>query len=133
MPSSEQGHECPESTEEYENAIIYIITAIAIVANGGIALATFARAKFLIDNLGEVSLPDSWLPVLATLQAAGATGLLLGLLGIPIIGTAAAIGLVLFFIGAVVTHLRAGAFRQLPSPVIFLALAIATLVVTAIR
>jgi hypothetical protein len=103
------------------------------VANGGIALATFARAKFLVDNLGEVSLPDSLLPVLAALQAAGAAGLLLGLFGIPVIGTAAAIGLVLFFIGAVVTHLRAHAFRQLPSPAIFLALAVATLVVTVTR
>ncbi|PYG99409.1 hypothetical protein CVV67_15855 [Arthrobacter stackebrandtii] len=110
-----------------------IITTIAIVANGGIALATLARAKFLIDNLGEVSLPDSWLPVLSALQGAGAAGLLLGLLGVPVIGTAAAIGLVLFFIGAVITHLRAGAFRQLPSPVIFLALAVATLAATVIR
>jgi hypothetical protein len=39
----------------------------------------------------------------------------------------------LFFTGAVITHLRAGAFRQLPSPVVFLALAVATLIVTAIR
>lgn len=114
--------------------MLYItITAIAIVANGGIALATFARAKFLVDNLGEVSLPDSWLPMLAALQGAGAAGLLFGLLGLPVIGTAAAIGLVLFFTGAVATHLRAGAIRQLPSPVIFLALAVATLVVTAIH
>jgi hypothetical protein len=129
-----RGENARQLLEECEKAIIYvIITAVTIVANGGIALATYARAKFLVDNLGEVSLPDSWLPVLATLQLAGAAGLLLGLLGIPIIGIAAAIGLVLFFTGAVITHLRAGAFRQLPSPVIFLALAAATLVVTANR
>lgn len=38
------------------------------------------------------------------LKAAGAGGLLLGLTGVPLIGTAAAIGLTLF-VGAVVTHL----------------------------
>jgi hypothetical protein len=67
------------------------------------------------------------------LQAAGAAGLLAGLLGVPLIGVAAAVGLVLFFIGAVVIHLRARAYRSLPSPAFFLALAIATLAVTVLR
>ena len=114
--------------EECENIIIYVtVTVITIAANAGIAIATFARARFLTSSFGEVSIPDSRLPVLAALQAAGAAGLLLGLLGVPIIGMAAAVGLVLFFIGAVVTHLRARAYRSIPSPAVFLALATATL------
>jgi hypothetical protein len=107
-----------------------IITVIAIVANAGIAFASLARAKFVVANFGEVNIPPSRLPVLAALQGAGAVGLLLGLVGVPAVGTAAAIGLVVFFIGAVVTHLRAGAYRSIASPALFLALAIATLVVT---
>jgi hypothetical protein len=110
-----------------------IITAVAIVANAGIAAATLAHAKFVVSNLGEVSLPGSWLSPLAILQAAGAFGLVAGLLGVPLVGTAAAIGLVLFFVGAVVTHLRSRAYRSPSSPVLFLALAIATLAATVTR
>lgn len=97
------------------------------MANAVIAVATFARAKFVVANFGEVSVPGSWVPALAALQAAGAAGLLLGLLGVPVIGIAAAVGLVLFFTGAVIMHLRAGAYRSIPSPAVFLVLAAATL------
>ena len=110
-----------------------IITIVAIAANAGIAAATFAHAKFVDANFGEINVSASWIPAFATLQAAGAIGLLLGLVGIPIIGLAAAIGLVLFFLVAVVTHLRSGAYRSLPSPLFFLALAVATLAVTVMR
>lgn len=41
------------------------------------------------------------------LKAAGAFGLLLGI-GVPTIGLAASIGLVLLFVGAVATVMRAG-------------------------
>ncbi|WP_223691935.1 DoxX family protein [Leifsonia poae] len=110
-----------------------LLTILCIVANGATAIATFARAKFVVANLGDVDLDPARIPLLAALQAAGAVGLLLGLLGVPFIGVAAAGGLVVFFIGAVVVHLRSGAFRSLPSPVLFLALAIATFVVTVLR
>ncbi|MGI5152146.1 DoxX family protein [Plantactinospora sp. CA-294935] len=65
---------------------------------------------------------------LAALKAAGAAGLLLGLLGVPVVGLAAAIGLVLFFVGAVTVHLRARVFRTLGYAGGFLALAVACLV-----
>jgi hypothetical protein len=110
-----------------------IVTIVAIAANAGIAAATFAHAKFVDANFGEINVSASWVPAFASLQAAGAIGLLLGLLGIPIVGLAAAIGLVLFFLGAVITHLRSGAHRSLPSPPFFLAFAVATLVVTVLR
>ena len=110
-----------------------IITIVAIAANAGIAAATFAHARFVDANFGEINVSASWIPAFATLQAAGAIGLLLGLIGIPVIGLTAAIGLVLFFLVAVATHLRSGAYRSLASPLFFLALAIATLVVTLMR
>jgi hypothetical protein len=86
-----------------------------------------------VDNLGDVDLPESRVPLFAALQAAAAAGLLLGLLGVPLIGVAAAVGLTLFFAVAVIIHLRAGAYKSLPSPVLFLLLAAATLVFTVIR
>jgi hypothetical protein len=60
------------------------------------------------------------------LKAAGALGLLVGI-GVPVIGTAAAVGLVLFFVAAIITHLRARDYSLGPA-VVFLLLAVAALV-----
>jgi hypothetical protein len=83
-----------------------------------------------MTTFGDMRLPASTIPLWAGLQLAGAVGLLLGLLGVSVIGVAAAIGLVLFFVGATLVHLRAHAYRSLPSPLFFLALSIAPLVLT---
>jgi DoxX-like family len=64
--------------------------------------------------------------MLGTLKAAGALGLLIGIRG-PLIGIAAAVGLVLFFVGAIVTHLRARDY-SFGLAVVFLLLAVAALV-----
>ena len=75
----------------------------------------------------KLGVPTSWLPILGVLKAAGAIGLLCGL-AVPLIGVAAGVGLTLFFIGAIITHLRAGD-RSLGSgmPVLFLLVAVAAL------
>ncbi|MFJ1547714.1 DoxX family protein [Streptomyces sp. NPDC088246] len=67
------------------------------------------------------------LPTLATLKAAGAVGLAVGLLDIRAIGAAAAIGLVLFFAGAMAAHFRARVFHNIAFPGAYLAMAIASL------
>jgi hypothetical protein len=104
------------------------VTVVAIIANAFVAAADLARARFVLDNSASVGVPVSWLTPLGVLKAAGAVGLLLGLLGVPVIGTAAAAGLVLFFIGAVVTHVRAGDRSiSLAFPASFLVLAAAAL------
>jgi DoxX-like family len=68
----------------------------------------------------------------AKLKVAGAVRLLVGI-GVPPIGVAAAIGLILFFIAAITTHLRArdysfglaGVFRLLAGAALVLRLATA--------
>jgi hypothetical protein len=110
-----------------------LVTVITIVANAGIAIADVSRAKFVLANAAEVGLPQSWLPLLATLKAAGALGLLLGLLGVRFIGVAAAIGLVLFYIGAIAAHLRARVFHNIFLPGGYVVLAIASLVLAVAR
>ncbi|WP_433781307.1 DoxX family protein [Actinomycetospora sp. CA-101289] len=109
--------------------IAYIgVTVAAIVANALAAGADLTRAQFVLDNSASVGVPLSWLTPLGLLKGAGAAGLLLGLLGVPALGTAAAAGLVLFFVGAVVTHLRAGdRSAALAFPASFLLLAVAAL------
>jgi hypothetical protein len=61
------------------------------------------------------------------LKAAGALGLLVGL-GVPLLGVVAAGGLVLFFVGAILTHLRAHWYSfTLTLPAAFLLLAVGSL------
>lgn len=76
-------------------------------------------------NSAEVGLDPRWIPHLAILEGSGVAGLLLGLLGWPLIGLAAAAGLVLFFLGAVAAHVRAGVFHNIAFPLVFLGLAVA--------
>jgi hypothetical protein len=103
------------------------VTVLAVVANLAIAIADLVHAPFVLANSASVGVPESWLVPLGLVKAAGAAGLLLGLLGVPLIGTAAAAGLVLFFVGAVVTHLRARNYA-LAFPGGFLALAVGAFV-----
>jgi len=77
--------------------------------------------------MAKVGVSESWLTTLGILKAAGALGLLVGI-RVPLIGIAAAIGLVLFFLAAVITHLRAHDY-SFGLAVVFLLLAVAALVV----
>ncbi|MGP4092071.1 DoxX family protein [Streptomyces sp. KR55] len=108
-----------------------LITAITIAANAGIAVADLSRARFVLANSAEVGVPESSLPWLAVLKASGAAGLLLGLLGVQFLGMAAALGLTLFFIGAVAAHIRARVYYNIAFPAAFLALATTSLALTA--
>jgi len=69
---------------------------------------------------------DSWLSTLGALKAVGALGRLVGI-GIPLIGVAAGVGLVLFFVGAIAVVMPAGWYAHLPWPSTYLLLAIASL------
>lgn len=109
-----------------------VVTTAAIAANAGAAVADFARARFVLANSARVGVPESWLPALGMLKAAGAAGLLVGLAGVRLIGIAAAAGLVLFFVGAIATHLRARVY-DISAPGGFLALAVAALVLAVTR
>ncbi|MDR7275144.1 DoxX family protein [Catenuloplanes atrovinosus] len=104
-----------------------VVTIIAIIANAGIAIADLAEAKFVVANSAEVGVPSAWLPFLAALKLAGAAGLLVGMLGWEPIGLAAAVGLVLFFAGAIVAHIRAQVYHNIAFPAAYLVLASAAL------
>ena len=105
-----------------------VVTIVTIIANAAAAVADLGRAQFVLANSAEVGVPPSWLPLLAALKAAGAAGLLIGLLGFRYLGIAAAIGLVLFFTGALIVHVRARVFYNLAFPGTFWLLAAASLV-----
>ena len=104
-----------------------VITLITAIITGGIAVADFIPAGFVLANSAEVGVPRSWLPALGAAKLAGAVGLVVGIVGLPAVGIAAAAGLVLFFVGAVVTHLRAHVLYNIAFPGAFLCLSAASL------
>ena len=106
---------------------LVVVTLATIAATASVAVADLVRAEFVMTNSAKVGVPASWLTSLGLLKAAGAAGLALGLVGVPAVGVAAATGLTLFFVGAVVTHLRAGD-HALAFPIGFLLLAVSSLV-----
>ena len=61
-----------------------------------------------------IGLPLKYFPLLAACEFAGAVGLVAGIWWPPI-GIAAGIGLVLYFVGAIVSHLRVGDVKGIGS------------------
>ena len=106
--------------------VIYLVTTIAAaLANGYAACLDFAGAESVKAVADRVRVSRRWMVPLGTLLASGAVGLVAGF-AVPALGTAAAIGLVLYFICAVTAHLRVHD-RQLGGAVFFLLLAAAAL------
>ena len=106
-----------------------IVTIAAIVFNGFSGIAAILHFQPILPGMAKAGVPESWLTFpIGALKTAGALGLLVGLLGVPLIGTAAAIGLVLFFVCALYTHVRAGDYTaQFGLAIVFLAVNVATL------
>ena len=106
-----------------------VVALLAIAANAFSGVAALVHFRPIIPGMARAGVPESWLTFpIGTLKTAGAAGLLLGLAGVPLIGTAAAAGLVLFFVCAVSIHLRAGDYSpQLGLAIGFLLLAVASL------
>src|SRR5438552_3372928 len=103
-----------------------VVTLLAAAANIFSATLDFIRFKQVLINMAKAGVPESWITMLGILKAAGAVGLLIGI-GVPLIGVAAAIGLILFFVGAIITHLRAHDY-SFGLAVVFLLLAVAAVV-----
>lgn len=103
-----------------------VVTLMAIVALTFSAAADFVRYHQVLTNMAKAGVPESWLTNLALLKAAGAVGLLVGFV-VPPIGVAAAVGVILFFIGAIITHVRAR-WYSFSYPSVYLLLALGSLV-----
>ena len=105
----------------------YVVVAVlTVAANGYAAIVDFTRPDWLSRNMAKARVPQSWLFSLGALKAAGALGVLVGI-AVPVLGVAASVGLVLFFIGALITHFRAR-YWDIAPPVAFLLLAVGSLV-----
>lgn len=74
-----------------------------------------------------VGVPMRYFPLLAACEIAGAVGLVLGIWW-PILGIAAATGLVIYFIGALVSHVRVGDFKGIGPAAMLLTVSAAALI-----
>ena len=116
------------------NAAYVTVTAVTVAINAFSGIAALLHWKAILPGMVKAGVPESWLTFpIGTLKTAGAVGLLIGLVGVPVFGAAAAIGLVLFFVCALYTHIRAHDYTaQFGLAVFFLTMAVASLVVTVI-
>jgi len=103
-----------------------VITILAALANGYAASLDFVGAESVKVVADRVRVAQKWMLPFGLLLASGAAGLLLGF-AVPPLGTAAAVGLVLYFICALGAHLRARD-RHVGGAVGFLVLAVAALI-----
>jgi hypothetical protein len=97
--------------------IYLVVTLTASALNGFSGIAALVHFKPILPGMAKAGVPLSWLTFpIGTAKTAGAKGLAVGLAFRPL-GVAAAIGLVLFFVCAIYTHIRASDY----SPQFYLA------------
>jgi hypothetical protein len=103
-----------------------VATVLTAAVTAYSATAALNRFEWILANMTKYGVPHSWLSPLGALKAAGALGLLVGI-GVPMIGTAASVGLILYFVGAIVTVTRARWYSHIPYPAAFLLLVVVSL------
>jgi hypothetical protein len=105
-------------------AITILLAAMAAFSGVG----KIRRDPRIVHVIHEViGVPLRYFSLLAACEFAGALGLVLGIWWPPL-GVAAGIGLVLYFVGAVVSHLRVGDVKGVGPAAFMLAVTAAALV-----
>lgn len=82
-----------------------VITLLAAACNGMTGVGNLIGLDYPKRQADMLRVPRSWVRPLGTLLTAGAAGLLAGF-AVPPLGRLAAAGLVLYFLGALVAHVR---------------------------
>lgn len=103
--------------------ILATLVAIALFA---LASGAFTQNARIVHELAAVGVPSTMYPLLGTAELAGALGLLAGV-AVPAFGVAACLGLIVYFCGAIVAHLRVHDAGGLAGPLVFLTLAVVLL------
>jgi uncharacterized membrane protein YphA (DoxX/SURF4 family) len=110
------------------NAIVGVLLALLLLVS---AAAKLRRSPHLVEGLTGLGVPLGMFTFLAACEIAGAIGLVIGF-WYPPLGIAAAIGLVLYFVGAVGAHLRKSDFKGVPTPTVLLLASAAALTLQAV-
>lgn len=83
-----------------------VVNALLAATMAWCAFAEFTRFNGIPAMMAKARVPLSWLPWLASAKAVALVGLAVGFV-VPAIGTAAAVGVALYFVGAIVKHVTA--------------------------
>ena len=102
--------------------LVSVLLAVLLIP---IAIGQLRGNPAQLEALTAVKVPHNRIPLIAGAQLCGALGLLVGLAAPPL-GIAAAIGIVLLFLGALIVHARARNANVVPA-LVMLALAMAAL------
>jgi hypothetical protein len=110
--------------------IAYLVITLVFAAMVGFSgLGKIRRDPRIVHVIHEVvGVPLKYFLLLAACELAGALGLVLGIWR-PSMGVAAGIGLVLYFVGATVAHLRVGDVKGMGPAAFLLAVAAGALAV----
>ena len=101
-----------------------VLAAIAVFSGVG----KLRRDPHIVQVIHEVvGVPLQYFPLLAACEFAGAVGLVLGIWW-PVLGMAAGVGLVVYFVGAVVSHLRVDDVKGIGPAAFLLMVSVAALV-----
>ena len=106
---------------------IIVVALLGLIA-AGTAVGKLTRAEPAVEGLYAVGVRDSQVPMLAVLELLGCAGLIVGI-WLPWLGVLSAACLTLYFLGAVMAHVRAksGAAAIVPPLVILVICGAATL------
>jgi len=112
-------------------AFIFVITVLGLLLIAS-AAGKLRHDKRQIATLDRVGVPSTLVPLLAACEIAGAAGLVAGIACIPL-GIAAAIGIIIYFVGAIVAHIRIKDLKGTAPAAALLALGITSLVLPIAR
>ncbi|MFM8240616.1 MAG: DoxX family protein [Actinomycetota bacterium] len=112
---------------------LIVLAALLGVAAAGSGIQKLRRDATVVSAMHAVGVRDPQIPILAILELLGAAGLIVGI-WVPFLGMAAAIGLALYFLGAVIAHIRAKSSAKETAPAfIIMLIAIATAILEVMR
>ena len=106
----------------------YLVITIVLAAMAAFSgLGKLRRDPKIVHIIHEVvGVPLKYFPHLAACEFAGALGLVLGIWW-PFLGMAAGIGLVVYFVGAIVSHVRVGDVKGIGPAAFMLIISVAAL------
>jgi DoxX-like protein len=111
--------------------IYTILSTVLALGYAASAVGVLANVRFYADAMAKVRVGKRLATIIAVLELAAVAGLVAGIF-VPVLGAAAAIGLVALMSGAAVFHIRAKDFAGLPT-VTILGLLSALTAVLAVR
>ena len=103
-----------------------VVTVLSALMTAFSALMKIRHDPKVVKIIHEtVGVPMNFFPHLAACEIAGALGLIIGI-WFPPLGVTAGSGLVIYFIGAIVSHLRVGDFKGIGAAAFMLGLSVAS-------